>query len=176
MYLNINKRTLSKWAARAIIVAAGFTTIANALAQDNTAVNVDQNWNTSCVAVGRDAPLTCTMEQQIIVLETGQRLARLSISKTQGNEGFGSLLLQVPLGLSIVDGLTMQIDDVAPMAIPIQTCDAAGCYAGYLIEDKLISAMRNGSKLVLSFFDLQKQKIAPEFTLAGFTSAYAKVE
>lgn len=176
MHLNINRRVLSMWAVKMMVLAVGFTMNAHAIAQDNAAVDVNQNWNTSCVADGRNAPMTCTMEQQIIVRETGQRLARLSISKTPGGTGFGSMLLQVPLGISIVDSLTMQIDDVAPVTVPIQTCDAAGCYAGQLIDDKQISALRAGSKLVLSFFDLQKQKIAAGFTLAGFTTAYSKID
>lgn len=149
-----------------------------AAAQTNDAAsNNARNWSIGCIAAGRDDALTCTMEQQIIVRETGQRLGRLTIKTTKGTEeGFASMLLQVPLGLSIVDNLTMQVDQSAPVTIPIQTCDANGCYGGHIIDQALLSALRAGNQLTLSFFDLQKQKIDANFTLAGFTAAYERID
>ena len=70
----------------------------------------------------------------------------------------------------------MRVDQAAPVTIPIQTCDANGCYGGHIVDQALLSALRAGSQLVLSFFDLQKQKIDVNFTLAGFTAAYSRID
>ena len=159
------------------VLLAGFAMSFPAVAQDAGASDNTRNWNVVCRSAGREETLACTMEQQIIVRETGQRLARLTIKTTNATEaGFASLLLQVPLGLSIVDGLTMRVDQAAPVTIPIQTCDANGCYGGHIVDQALLSALRAGSQLVLSFFDLQKQKIDVNFTLAGFTAAYSRID
>ena len=41
-----------------------------------------------------------------------------------------AILLRLPLGLFNPAGVTMGIDEAAPEALQIQTCDAEGCYAG----------------------------------------------
>lgn len=176
MYLNFGNSAISKLIAAQVTLFAVFALNSHVAAQDTAAADTSKNWNIVCVAGGRGEQLACTMEQQIIVRETGRRLARLTIKTTDAAEGFGSLLLQVPLGLSIVDNLTMQVDQAEPVSIPIQTCDANGCYGGYVIDDKLLTALRAGNQLILSFFDLQKQKITANFTLAGFTAAYSKIK
>ncbi|WP_136660074.1 invasion associated locus B family protein [Nitratireductor sp. XY-223] len=171
-----NGKSAGPTAALAVLIA-GLAFNSSASAQNAGAPDNARNWSVVCVSAGREDALACTMEQQIIVRETGQRLARLTIKTTKAAEdGFASLLLQVPLGLSIVDGLSMQVDQAAPVAIPIQTCDANGCYGGHIVDQALLTALRAGSQLVLSFFDLQKQKIDANFTLAGFTAAYARID
>ena len=167
---------VSKPIAGLAMLIAGSAMGSSAGAQDAVVPDNTKNWNVFCVAAGREDPLTCTMEQQIIVRETGQRLARLSIKTTNTAEGNGSLLLQVPLGLSIADNLVLQVDQTAPITIPLQTCDASGCFGGYVMDDALLAALRAGNQLVLSFFDLQKQKTTARFTLAGFTDAYSKID
>lgn len=176
MHFNFRTSTFSKPGVAIMAFLAGLAFNSSAVAQDSSAPDASKNWKVVCVAGGRGEQLVCTMEQQIIVRETGQRLARLTIKKTNAGEGFASILLQVPLGLSIVDNLVLQVDQAAPLTIPIQTCDAAGCYGGHIIDNKLLSGLRAGNQLVLSFFDLQKQKMSATFTLAGFTSAYSKIE
>ena len=159
------------------VLLAGFALSFPTVAQEAGASDNARNWSVVCRSAGREETLACTMEQQIIVRETGRRLARLTIKTTKATEaGFASMLLQVPLGLSIADGLTMQVDQAAPVTIPIQTCDANGCYGGHIVDQALLSALRAGSQLVLSFFDLQKQKIDVNFTLAGFTAAYSRID
>lgn len=168
--------SMSKLLATLSVLIAAFSLNTVSNAQDTGSPDTSKNWNIVCVAAGRTDDLSCTMEQQIIARETGLRLARLTIKTTNAEEGFGSLLVQVPLGLSIVDNLSLQVDQAEVITIPIQTCDANGCYGGYAVDEQLLAALRAGNQLVLSFFDLQKQKISANFTLAGFTAAYAKIK
>lgn len=175
MHINFAFGSTSKLIAILSALTAGFALNSASIAQDANSPDTSKNWNIVCVAAGRtDAP-SCTMEQQIIVRETGRRLARLTIKTTNAAEGFGSILVQVPLGLSIVDNLSLQVDQAEVITIPIQTCDANGCYGGHAVDEQLLAALRAGNRLVLSFFDMQKQKITANFTLAGFTAAYAKI-
>ena len=177
MLLGTGNGNLTGLGAALTVLLAGFALSSPTVAQDAGASDNARNWSVVCRSAGREETLACTLEQQIIVRETGRRLARLTIKTTKATEaGFASMLLQVPLGLSIADGLTMQVDQAAPVTIPIQTCDANGCYGGHIVDQALLSALRAGSQLVLSFFDLQKQKIDANFTLAGFTAAYSRID
>ena len=165
------------WVVALTALLAGLVSSYPAIAQDASTPNNVRNWKVVCVSAGREETVACTMEQQIIVRETGKRLARLTIKTTNTTEaGFASMLLHVPLGLSIADGLTMQVDQIAPVTIPIQTCDANGCYGGRIVDQALLAALRAGSQLVLSFFNMQKQKIDANFTLAGFAAAYSRID
>lgn len=176
MHFNFACGSMLKPVAALSALAVALSLNTASIAQETSASDASKNWNIVCVAAGRKDVLSCTMEQQIIVRETGRRLARLTIKTTNAAEGFGSLLVQVPLGLSIVDNLSLQVDQAEVITIPIQTCDASGCYGGYAVDEQLLAALRAGNQLVLSFFDLQKQKISANFTLAGFTAAYAKIK
>ncbi len=55
----------------------------------------------------------------------------------------------------------------------MQTCEAAGCYAGLRIEPALLEALRTGSELTFVIKDLQKRDITLTLTLDGFADAYA---
>ncbi len=153
------------------VSAIGPATAQNA-AQPNTAAN----WRSECSTSGRNDPLSCRVEQVIIVQETRQQLARVSIQTTAGDEGLGSVLLHVPLGLSIVEGLNLRVDQTKAISIPIQTCDAAGCYGGYALDDTLLASMQSGGTMALTFLNLQKKPITANFTLSGFSAAYAKIK
>lgn len=176
MHTNLTCRSTTKLMIILSALTAAFALNSASSAQDASPPDTSKNWNIVCVAAGRTDDLSCTMEQQIIVRETGLRLARLTVKTTNAEEGFGSLLVQVPLGLSIVDNLSLQVDQAEVTTIPIQTCDANGCYGGYAVDEQLLAALRAGNQLVLSFFDLQKQKISANFTLSGFTAAYSKIK
>ena len=97
-------------------------------------------WATQCSSVSRDKPLGCSIEQRIVLRETGQQLARISIQVNADKPSQPALLVHVPLGLSIRAGIKMQVDDAEPLKLDIQTCDAAGCYAGNPVAPELLAS------------------------------------
>lgn len=135
-----------------------------------------QPWATQCSAPSRKAPLSCTMEQQVIVRETGRPIARISIQVGSTEPRKPALLLHVPLSLSISAGITMQIDDKEPMKFDIQTCDANGCYAGSPMTDEMIAGLKRGDALKVGFQGVNQEPVSIPFSLSGFTAAFEQVE
>jgi invasion protein IalB len=85
-------------------------------------------------------------------------------------------MLQVPLGVYLPAGASLQIGKDGARTLPFKGCDRQGCVAEYAITDAEIAAMAKGSDLTIS---VQNQNRQPAFTVTvpvtGFAAAYAKV-
>ncbi|MCX7350424.1 MAG: invasion associated locus B family protein [Alphaproteobacteria bacterium] len=134
------------------------------------------NWATNCVAPSRSGPFDCTIEQRVLIKETGQQLGRLMIKVGGTEPRKPSLVIQLPFGLSLRDGIKLSIDGKQFDSFDIQTCDASGCYAGATASSTLLEGMKSGKELKVNFLDMQKNSMAISFVLAGFTAAYANVQ
>jgi invasion protein IalB len=135
-----------------------------------------QPWATQCSAASRKAPLNCTMEQQVVVRETGRPIARISIQVGAAEPRKPAVLLHVPLSLSIGAGITMQIDEAEPLKFDVQTCDANGCYAGSPMTDEMIAALKRGKTLKVGFQGVNREPVSIPFSLVGFTASFEQVE
>lgn len=154
---------------------------AAAQAQDKTtapqaAAKTAENWLVSCVSPARIAPAECSMEQRVVLRETGQLLGRILIKVSGSDTGPGALLVQIPLGVSIRGGVKMKVDGKELAALEIQTCDASGCYAGGQLGEELLAGMKSGKTLSAEFGDMQRRPISANFVLAGFSSAYQAIQ
>jgi invasion protein IalB len=92
----------------------------------------------------------------------------LSISvRIPTNSKTGAMMLHLPHGMFLPDGVTLAIDTNAAQKQPIQTCEQKGCYAGLPIE--------SGKTLSIVFKSLEKQDITVPISLSGFKEAYQKL-
>lgn len=134
------------------------------------------NWSSQCSAPDLQAPFACSMEQRVILRESGQQVARFAV-QTSGakDDRKGAFLIQLPLGLSIRTGVRVKVDEGEPMAVDIQTCEASGCYAGGPMTEALVESLRGGKTMTLLFNDLQKKEIGIQIDLAGFSAVYDKI-
>ena len=87
------------------------------------------------------------------------------------------MMLQVPLGVYLPAGASLQIGKDEAKTLPFKGCDRGGCVAEYAITESEIAAMTKGSDLTIS---VQSQNQQPAFTVTvpvtGFAAAYAKVK
>lgn len=134
------------------------------------------NWASSCSATSRVVPLSCTLEQRIVLRNTGQQVARIAVQTSGPEPRTPGLLVHLPLGLSISAGVSLSVDGGPPRQLPIQTCDANGCYAVSTVDADLLAAFQSGHNLRLTFADLQTKPVNVEIKLDGFTKAYAGVK
>ena len=72
------------------------------------------NWASNCSAASRRAPLSCSLEQRVVLRATGQQVARVAV-QTSGPE--------------------------PPRALPLQTCGSGGCYSASTVDTALLSAL-----------------------------------
>lgn len=132
-------------------------------------------WAARCTSASRNAPLECAMEQTAVLSKTGQLVVLINI-RVPTDTHAPVALVQLPLGLNLPDGAKLQVDDGNAINLPIQTCEARGCYASSPIAPEQLAALRTGKQLKVSFQNLGKETITIPMPLADFAAAYDKIK
>jgi invasion protein IalB len=132
-------------------------------------------WTTQCSGATRTDDLDCAIEQRVVLTQTGQLLAALTLRIPSGTRE-PVLMVHVPIGVFLPSGLNVVVDDALIDTLQVQTCDQNGCYAGSSDLGALLEAMKRGSAMMIGFQDLAKQEIAVPISLAGFAAAYSSIE
>lgn len=133
-----------------------------------------KHWTTRCTSVKRAGPLNCSMEQRVILRSNGRQIAKMEIRVP--SVGKPALLIQLPLGLSMLGGIALQIDKNKPIKLAIQTCEASGCYAAIPVSPTLISTLKRGRKMSIAFQNNQKKDITIPIVLSGIGAAYDSIK
>ena len=115
------------------------------------------------------------MEQTAVLTKTGQLIVLVNI-RVPSDTHTPVILVQLPLGLNLPVGAKLQVDDGKVVDMPIQTCEARGCYASTPIAPDLLAAMKSGKQLKVSFQNLGKEIITIPMPLADFAAAYDKIK
>jgi len=136
---------------------------------------VAPGWAARCTSASRDTPLECAMEQNAILTKTGQVLV-LVVIRVPGDTRAPLAFVQMPLGLNLQSGAKFQVDDGKVTDLPIQTCENRGCYASTAIAPELLTALKSGKQLKVSFQDLAKETITVPMPLNDFAAAYDKIK
>lgn len=147
------------------------TTIAPAAAD---AAATTAAWSTGCSSDGRSAALDCSVEQRAVVTNTGQLVTLVRV-RVPADTKKPVMMVQVPLGLFLPAGVTVDVDGNNIQKLGVQTCDTTGCYAGSPISPEVLTAMFGGQKLNVSFQPLNKQPVKIPMELNGFRAAFIKI-
>jgi invasion protein IalB len=132
-------------------------------------------WNARCSSASREAPLECAMEQTAVLTKTGQLIVLVNI-RVPGDTRAPVALIQLPLGLNLPAGAKIQVDEGKSIDLPVQTCEARGCFAGIPIPPDLLTAMKSGKQFKVSFQTLAKETISIPMPLSDFAAAYEKIK
>ena len=132
-------------------------------------------WASACEAPNRTAPLDCRIEQRAVLASSGQLVAAVTI-RVPGATRKPVMMVRLPLGLSLEGGVTLAVDGAGAGSLPLQTCDASGCYAGAPLPAPLLAAMRGGNSLDVVFTGLDKRPIKLGMPLTGFTAAFDSIK
>jgi len=131
-------------------------------------------WVVSCD--DNNGRLDCRAGQSVFIKNTGQRILSVAV-RVPPDTKKPVMLIQVPLGVYLPSGASLQIGADEAKTLPFKGCDRNGCVAEYAITEAEIAAMTKGASLKLS---VQNQSQQPAFTLTvpatGFAAAYAKVK
>jgi invasion protein IalB len=113
------------------------------------------------------------MEQRI-GLQNGQQLAALVI-QVPGSTRQPTLLLQLPLGMNLTAGATLQIDANPALKVPIQACDQNGCIAVMALPAATVTQMQSAKAMNLTVQGGNKPIKVP-FTMTGFAQTFEKIK
>ena len=134
----------------------------------------ETNWSARCTRTPAGVTSSCHVIQRIKRNKTGALLMSVLIDlpvKSLQPE----LRLSLPLGLYLPAGTTLKVDRAPTKEIEIETCDSKGCYAAVSVDEPLLTALKLGNTLTVTFQNVAKEPIAVPVTLVGFTAAFAKI-
>ena len=132
-------------------------------------------WNARCTSANRQAPLECAMEQTAVLTKTGQLIVLVNL-RVPGDTRTPVGLVQLPLGLNLQTAAKIQVDDGKTTELPVQTCESRGCFASTAVSAELLTAMKGGKQLKVSFQTLAKETITIPMPLGDFAAVFEKIK
>ncbi len=132
-------------------------------------------WRSRCASASRQSVPECAIEQTAVLDKTGQMLASVSVRLPPAG-GQPVMMVHVPVGLFLPAGISVRIDEQAPLQLVVQTCDLRGCYAGSPVSAEMLKAMKAGKRLAVGFQSLSKQAVTVPLTLAQFAESYQRIQ
>jgi invasion protein IalB len=131
-------------------------------------------WDTNCAQTSRQDEPDCEMSQMVIVPQSRQVLLRLEVQVPADQSG-SRMMLQMPHGIYLPEGLTLEIDQQAWQETGLQTCDGNGCYAALQLDGDALRRLQEGTQLTVSFHSLSREVVSVPVDLNGFTEAYNRI-
>jgi invasion protein IalB len=132
-------------------------------------------WVARCSSASRDAPLECAIEETAVLSKTGQLIILVNI-RVPSDTHTPIALVQLPLGLNLPAGAKFQVDEGKSVDLQVQTCENRGCYASTVIAPDVLTALKSGKQMKVSFQNLGKETISIPMPLADFAAAYDKIK
>lgn len=135
-------------------------------------------WRVDCSS--RNNALSCRLVDQVLARANNGIIAGLSIVQT-GDAKTPTMVVQVPLGAAVADGVRVGIIGGSEQTLPFVSCYNSGCFARGAIADALLSQMRDAKQsLSVSYatYDgsMNKQNVRITLPLDGFAVAYDKLK
>ena len=112
------------------------------------------------------------MQHTVTVQETGQVLFNLTLRAALASDKAPYLDVVAPLGFFLPAGLDLSIDGKALINLPVQRCDAKGCYAGSVLNEEQLEMLQDNDIMNISFSPQREQVAEVAVPLTGFGSAY----
>ncbi|MFK7901948.1 MAG: invasion associated locus B family protein [Nitratireductor sp.] len=173
MVLN-NSRLLAYFAAFcAASIIAFFAFIQSAQAQ-GVVKSRHGEWSLVCDTPPGASSEQCALMQNVVAADREEMGLSVVVLRTADRK---SELLRVlaPLGVLLPNGLGLYIDEKDIGNAFFTRCFNDGCYAEVVLEDKLLSAMKQGSTATFIVFQSPEEGIGIPIDLTGFTDGFAKI-
>jgi invasion protein IalB len=127
-------------------------------------------WRLECIGDGK--MLECQAMQSLVNRDDGKLVVLVSVRLPPKAQP--TMMLQLPLGLSVAEPVQIAVDKGIADKQPVQTCTNAGCFVVMPLDDKFLLAMRTGTTLKVIVQDSTKRPISLDVPLLGFAIALEK--
>jgi invasion protein IalB len=134
----------------------------------------ETGWQVICRSLGQDrTKLGCSLLHESYSQQDRTRMMAVEIVKGDKNR---SMIVTVPQGVSLKDGIEFGIDAAKQAQLPYTHCANNSCFAVLEMSEAVVNTLKKGKLLELSFQDLQGSKLKTDIPLSGFTQAQAKAD
>lgn len=128
-----------------------------------------QDWNLQCQP-NQEGVNVCQLFQEANLEGTDRPILRALVGYRTPNSDQLTLVLVLPLGVSLSKGAFLQIDASQPVAVPFERCERGGCLIFLAMDSSLTQALKSGINARLIFHDTQHRRGAAVLSLKGFTA------
>ena len=128
-------------------------------------------WTVRCELSADNKARDCILMQNLVLKSGRQTVLQFAIgyAPTDGNP---TLLLSLPLGISLPPGVTLKIDKGEPFNFPVERCEPDACRAGLKLRQATIDLLSNAKQLTIIFHDHARQPIEVPLSLEGFRDGF----
>jgi invasion protein IalB len=132
----------------------------------------ETGWQVVCRFATPDrAKLSCSMVFETYSANDRVRIASVEIVKAEKNR---AMLVSAPIGVSLKEGILVELDAAKFGQLSYSHCQNNGCFATLDLTDAMVANLKKAKILSLTFLDLQGSKIKSDISLAGFSTAFDK--
>lgn len=135
------------------------------------APEVASAWGIKCDKSGDHKQ--CSMVQEFRIKKDNQLVLQVEIRPDGAHVATGVLTL--PFGVSVTDGVSLQVDSGPDVRMPFSTCLPQGCLVPLRLDGSLLSALRRGKTLKLTTSVPGSGPVSFEMTLQGFSEGYSRM-
>lgn len=125
------------------------------------------NWTAKCEESKGKVQGGCFIFQNLVLREGGQRVLQFAVGYVATTDA-PIALLSLPLGISLPPGVTIRIGDAQPTRVIVERCEPNGCRAGLKLNDALLTQLKRGTQLTVTFHDAERRPIEVPLSLDGF--------
>ena len=128
-------------------------------------------WKVRCQKPAGAKQESCHIFQNLVLRKGGRRVLRIVVGYF-GKKREPAAVLTLPLGVALVPGVLLQVDDTEPVVFPFRLCHSKGCRARLALDDKLLAAFKAGLRARVTFRDGAQRAIIVPVSLNGFTAGF----
>jgi invasion protein IalB len=139
---------------------------------DSISLAKHKDWAVQCKKNSQGTLESCFMFQRILLKDSEESLLRMTVDKPEDLTE-PRAVFAIPLGTYVTPGIKINIDGNEPLDLEIEYCDTKGCYAGILLEQSLLSRLKRGNQVAVSFQHRSRQTIKLPISLMGFSTGFA---
>lgn len=125
------------------------------------------DWELFCQPGGE-----CRISQRLAVEGSGETVFLLTALRSEaGGPHVG--IVSVPLRAYLAPGIELQVDSRKPYQLLYETCDPAGCHAGFPLEGGVLADFKAGKTARFRVWTAKDNPVDIDISLIGFTKAFA---
>jgi invasion protein IalB len=157
-------RAVASAAALAVMATAG----AMAQSSDQGQRPPQPEWQKICNQNQQTKEIICVTTRQLLAT-TGQVLSSVMVQEKKDSK---KLLVAVPPGMLLRQGLNVKIDGANEKAVTYSICVPNLCFGDVDITPDYITALKAGNELVVTATNQRGRQLNFNLSLAGFTKSY----